>query len=978
MRKKDEQMDVIKKRLENIGPEYRCDVRWWLAEALHTDETLIKEVRTLAEDGYGAAEFLAIDDLDADSARYGWGSEEWVHDTEVIIRELTKHGLGASMTSGTNWSNANLPDTVHMPDDPSSSKELSFVAESLKLGESRSGALQKPEIRKPNVSKHELIAVISAKKAGEENDKILLENPQVIEVTSENFIWTAPTDGEYILFTFWMHGTGQTANPSVSTSYTVNYIDRYGIDKLIDYWNNVVLTHQLRGYIKENGGIQMYMDSLELSTYGNGGLLWGYNLIDEFRKRRGFDLKPYLPFILRKVHGFAMGPINYLYEMTDSEKITKIRNDFYQTMTDLYIENMLKPMQEWLHSVGMTLRAEISYGVTFEISQPGKYVDGIETESFEFASQIDSYRGLAGAAHLYNKVYSSETGANVMNYQLGLDFYSQIIFTQFAAGVTKTVLHGFTSIRGSEGDTDWPGHEGMWPTISERFDERQPYYRFIKDWTAMIARFQRLLRSGKPRRDVAVLRLDYNYWNTLLAIGMMTGRSEKEIYETALMRANEGIYWKDTAMQNAGYSYDYFAPQLLEDPDAGFRNAGYKAVVLYQEELPLDSAKTILNYAKQGLPVILANGITETVQMFTDKSHKKAAVRTPFNDGKDCELAAVIAELKNLSNVREINNPSEITQALINLGVKPYAGFTEPNSKILTLLREEDNWHFLYLYHYMYTDSDAFTVTVRIKGESTPYSVDCWTGNITVFNHYDFKDGHTFVTVTLRPGEAMMLAFDKNMAVPNVQKSLCLQQEIPLPKWNLTVESWSKGEKREVTEDRGLGYVTKEIYFETEKNLIPVGETTLKSWKDITEIGPSVSGIGTYETAFVLPTDWDETHTAVFEIDSTSGNAAGVFVNGKKVILNFNRRTVDITAFLHHGENMLRVEVASTLSNQLLSTGFYEMAYPKTAKLMQIAMGHEITFNSEEGEAARPPRPMPPIYDYGMTGEARIKIYKTV
>ena len=25
-------------------------------------------------------------------------------------------------------------------------------------------------------------------------------------------------------------------------------------------------------------------------------------------------------------------------------------------MTDLYMDNMLKPMQEWLHSVGMTLR----------------------------------------------------------------------------------------------------------------------------------------------------------------------------------------------------------------------------------------------------------------------------------------------------------------------------------------------------------------------------------------------------------------------------------------------------------------------------------------------------------------------------------------------------------------------------------------------------------------------------------------------
>lgn len=144
----------------------------------------------------------------------------------------------------------------------------------------------------------------------------------------------------------------------------------------------------------------------------------------------------------------------YHYHMEDGKFSEKLYNDLYQTMTDMYMDNMLKPMQEWLHSVGMTLRAEISYGLPFEISQPGKYVDGIETESLEFASQIEPYRALAGPAHIYNRVYSSETGATMLNYMMGLDFYTQIIFTQFAAGVTKTVLHGYSSIAGSEGSSN--------------------------------------------------------------------------------------------------------------------------------------------------------------------------------------------------------------------------------------------------------------------------------------------------------------------------------------------------------------------------------------------------------------------------------------------------------------------------------------------------------------------------------------------
>ena len=459
-------MSELKDRFKSPGKEYQCDVRWWLAEALHTDETLIKEVNTLAEDGFGAVEFLAINELGADSSRYGWGSEEWVHDTEIIIREVTKKGMGASFTSGTNWSNANLPDTVHTPDDPSASKELDYTVETLGPGQHRSGPLlMSVPVKKSVVKKQILVAIMAAKVVGEANGRTLLESPLILtpEVVDHELDWTAPTDGEYLLLAFWMHGTGQTATPSYRENYTVNYMDRYGADKVIEYWDSVVLTPALREYIKKNNRVQMYMDSLEIAVTGKGGQLWGYHFLEEFHQRRGYDLTPYLPYILRRTQVIAMGPMDYHYEMVDPTITQKIRNDLYQTQTDLYMYNMLKPLQDWLHSHNMTLRAEISYGLPFEISQPGKCVDGIETESLEFASQIDSFRGLAGAAHIYDKVFSSETGATMMNHMCGLNFYNQIIYTQFAAGVTKTVLHGYSSICGSEKDTQWPGHEGMWP-----------------------------------------------------------------------------------------------------------------------------------------------------------------------------------------------------------------------------------------------------------------------------------------------------------------------------------------------------------------------------------------------------------------------------------------------------------------------------------------------------------------------------------
>ena len=540
-------MKITEQLLKKPDIKYWPEVRWWLAEGFHTDKTLKNDVSLLHKSGFGAAEFLAMGEPGIDNSLYGWGSEEWVHDSKVVIDEVTKYGMGASMTSGTNWSNANL--TTITPDDRAAAKELNFTVESVKAGETRSGRLAKSVVKMSSVKMLELIAVVAGKVTTPDEQGMCMEESSIVILTDsvidESLTWTAPEDGDYELLTFWLHGTGQTAEPSVSISYTVNYIDKYGIEALIEYWNNEVLKPEMIATIKENGRVMMYMDSLELFTSGEGGVFWGYTLLEEFKTRRGYDLTTYLPYIIKHSPGMMMPGI-YYYEGTHKTVIEKVRNDFFQTITDLYMENMLKPMQEWLHSVGMELRAEISYGLSFEISQPGKYVDGVETESLEFVSQIDAYRGLSGTAHLYQHLYSSETGATLHNYMLGLDFFTQIIYTQFAAGVNKTVLHGYSSIAGSDAATYWPGHEGMLPIFSERFGIRQPAWQHYNDWTDMLARYQMILRQGKPRIDIGMLRIDYNYNNLYLLYG-----NEVDIYENNLMLAKQGIYWKDMKLQNS-------------------------------------------------------------------------------------------------------------------------------------------------------------------------------------------------------------------------------------------------------------------------------------------------------------------------------------------------------------------------------------------------------------------------------------------
>ena len=1008
------------KNFEKPEKQYRPDVRWWLAEGFHTDQTLKNDIRLLDEAGFGAVEFLAMEEPGADSKLYGWGSEEWVHDSATIFKETTKRKMGVSATCGTNWSNANLI-TID-PDHKAASKELDFVTETLKAGESRTGAIPKCELHMPGVTKQDLIAVVAAKKAGEKDKKEYLEKETIVltdKVQNGELTWIAPEDGEYLVFYFWIHGTGQTAAPSVSTSYTVNYIDHYGIDAFIEYWDDVVLTPELKETIKENGRAMMYMDSLELSTFSKGGQLWGYNFLTEFEKRRGYDVTAYLPFVV-KYAGMMIADFVYRYYMEDALFSEKLYNDLYQTMTDMYMDNMMKPMQDWLHKNNMFLRSEISYGLPFEISQPGKYVDGVETESLEFASQIESYRGLAGTAHIYDHIYSSETGATQMNYMKGMDFYTQIIYTQFAAGVTRTVLHGYSSIAGSEDSTAWPGHEGMWPVFSERFGCRQPAYQHYNDWTDMLARYQMVLRQGKPRMDLGFLRIDYNF-NNLLFLDVP---SELEMYEQKLMRGHEGMYWKDMSLQDAGYTWDYFAPQLLEEdfvdtidgvllPDG----PGYQALVIYQEGLPVESAKKILEMADKGLPVVFVNGVNETIRPGgVNKTHKKAASMTPFNDGKDGELAEIVTKIKALPTTKEIDCQGQTINALRELNIRPRAGFAAPNQNILPLMRKDGDKIYVYVYNMMYTDKENCSFTLVADGEGKPYWLDCWNGKTEEVSCYRTENGKTLLDITLAPGEARVYAIDlaaEKEVHPVAKENGCIEKtesgyifrayvngtgkvaysdgtvkevfaenvpaDIALPKWNLIVEDWNVGDKKTIIEDRGKGIVTREVYYETSKAKIRAGEVELKPWKDLEKVGGEVSGVGYYSTKVTLSEEFLKECGAVLEIESVNAGSGAVYVNGTKIGgFDFDRKKEDITKWLKAGENQITIEVSTTLNNRLLARGYYDMVGEMSRMLSDNANNGFESNDDKEDNTGLAFNVSTDVKDYGMTGEVRLHTYKKI
>lgn len=851
--------------------EYWPETRWWLAEGSHTDETLKECIDELYENGVGAVEFVTLDvsQLSDDpelNDRYAWGSEEWIHDSRLIIEYCTEKGMGVSFTSGTHWGTANLINIT--PDSEQASQELGYTTRSVAQGETFSGELTPTELT-AYAEQIRLVKVIAAKVTGAEKSETMLDPDSVVDVTdsvsgptekvvaAEN-TWTIDfkaEDGEYVLFSFWQYGTSEYSSPAVGEgrSYTINYFSDVGADAWIEYWDEYVVPDDLKAIIQENGDVSLYMDSLELQTAGANttGYFWTEDYLDEFEARSGYDLTPYLPIIITtSTQAFATGTMQYPYTLDGEAALcTKIRNDLMQVNTELYMEKCLDKLRAWGAEFDLTVRAEVAYGEKIEISQPIGSVDYVETESFEFGNEIDSYRLMSGGAHIYNIPYSSETGATMGgNYKYTNYTWRNVFYTQFISGIQRTIMHGYASSYGPEGTVVWPGFEGMSDGISLRYSARQPasidFYSVEEDGTetglsAHLANIQSAMRQGVVRIDLAILRTDYNVNN-------IEGMSKS--FQDNKLHVNEGIYWQDMTLQNSGYTYDYFSPLLLEEDVVSWedgllygkdKSAAYQAVILYQDDFPYECVDELESMAAAGVPIIFVD--TETVEQVRPgvgmsfgppsdtaeeveveeiddspysaslgwRTNESAALHTTFNDATDEALQEAIARIRSYANVVSVTDIADTYDALIKLGVRPRAAYAEENQALLTSLRQDGDTEYLLVYNYQYSDVNEASVyydenevancatEISFDGIAKPYVVDTWSGKVSEAAKYSYEDGRTIFHVDLAPGDVILFALDCGIDeadVAEVNNVKAVSDAIELDSWNLTVESWTPGE----------------------------------------------------------------------------------------------------------------------------------------------------------------------------------------
>ncbi|OLT37720.1 hypothetical protein BJF79_05780 [Actinomadura sp. CNU-125] len=879
----------------------RPKIRYWWACGQIEPEEIETEIKAIADRGFAAVEIACM--FSTDPGRYGWGGPVLTDRLRRAVEAGRRHGVRVDLTVGPSWPLA-VPGLT--PDDPRAAQEIAYGRAVVKGGAAYDGPVPAAPEPKTGVTKQTLVAAqaVPARRNDTGTKPVELEKDSLIDLTGSvrdgRIAWTAPDGGEWLLFGYWQRGTGQAPVSGQSVSErAAHVVDHFGVggaEAATGFLDANVLTPELRRLLKRNGG-DLFEDSLELDSAQH----WTWDLTSRFRELRGYSLRDNLPVLfIEDIHRqyTSVTPEDEPDFTFGDGSGERVRDDYYRTLTDLYIDAHVRPLRKWAHSRGLSYRAQ-PYGTTVDTPTIDAAVDVPETESLGGGGGYtdEPSRWIAdGAVHLGGKkVYSLECcaaydHAYAQTWPQMLGHFN----TAFAHGVNQVVFHGFAN-EGALG-SPWPGFSPFTMQtggngFSEAWGPRQPTWDdtgTITDWTA---RMQYVLRRGRPSVDLAVYRHEYG--------------AEVQVPNTT------------------GFTHDYVGPDQLDGTRVRGRRLApdgpaYRALILQQQEtLPVETARLLLRHAQRGLPIVIVGDPPSR----TPGAHDAAR--------QDAELARIVQRLLAQPSVRRVPDRGALPGTLRGLGVRPSAE-TGAASGLLTVRRDLDQGRLYYLHN---PTSKAITAPVALEGDGRPYELDAWTGEITPVGRYRVSGGRTTVQADLAPGGSTVIAlagrpgghvtatsagdvvmrngrpqlratesgvhtvtFDDGeqvrVDVPEVD------QPVRLDDWTLAVDDWHRGAdgSREITRH--------------EMRLDP-----LRPWSRIPEL-QDVSGVGTYTTTVRLD-DADGARLDLGEVTDTFT----VRVNGR-VIPPSDQVTgrVDLSGHLRPGENTITVRVATPLRNRLRVT----------------------------------------------------------
>lgn len=324
--------------------------------------------------------------------------------------------------------------------------------------------------------------------SADEPPLVIPDPAQVVDLTEhlgegDTLTWKVPP-GKWRIIRFGYGNTGQALvlpSPN-SAGWAIDHFNPAATD-----WH---FKHILEPLIAELGPLQeTALKQLYVCSYELRGATWTPRLPDEFRRRRGYDLKPFLPVLVGCI-------------MKDEGTTRRFIRDYETTLSDLIVEGFYGRAAEICHRHGLKLCAEAG--------GPGLPLHPVPVDALKAQGAVDIPRGefwtdehiwvvkeTACAAQIYGKpIVDMEAFTSWRHWQDGPGELKPIADRAFCEGANHFTFHT-AAHRPQEA-----GLPGWVYTAGTHFSPSIAWWPLAGAFVEYISRCSFLLQQGEPVTDV--------------------------------------------------------------------------------------------------------------------------------------------------------------------------------------------------------------------------------------------------------------------------------------------------------------------------------------------------------------------------------------------------------------------------------------------------------------------------------------------
>ena len=866
---------------------FRPFVRWWWnGDKIEKDE-ITRELRSLKDAGIGGVEINSIkfpaktDDLGKRSVL--WLSDEWIDLVQFTIEEAKSLGMTCDLLVGSGWpfGGESLAEEERSQIVVIGTKTLEGPMEyETSLSELFKEA--DPTIYSP--FKERKMEMLSVKLLPSIVNR--LEDAKDIsdKITGESIKCQIP-EGKYILYALVkIKGFMQVIQGAPGADGPV--LDHYNEEAVKKY-----LSHVSHAITDKLGSISQHIraffcDSLELE-----GANWCEDMPAEFLKRRGYDLLPWLPFVLYKIT--AMGNtfvfdygVEYGAEFKDI--VQRVRYDFELVKAELLRERFFNTFINWCKENNVQSRVQ-PYGRgyfplegSFEVDIPECETwirPGLGTEMNESDYRIGrAYtvvnKYVSSAAHLKGKQHiSCEELTNIhMVFNESLELMKIASDQSIISGVTHSILHGFNY---SPPAALFPG----WVIYGSFLNERNPWWKYFLGFTEYKSRLSALLQNATMFADIAVLPATADLWSIY--------GGQNDPFPTVMHPVWHTLIWE--AIHRNGNGCDYISEQIIQDAkmENGFLCYGprkYHTVFLTQvETMEPSTAKKLFGFVSSG-------GRVFCIESYPGKS---SGLNNHLQ--RDKELENWIARSKVYTDrFIFLEKPGNNFTAWFRTiqekyKISPYVRIDSPNPFLSQVRYQANDTEILFLTNSSLQDDHKITIAPSPDMSSGKQT---WIWDPETGERYSISTNNKSIKIEMSRSDLKVLVFDKEKGGAAYKPAKTADAgSIELQ------SSWS------LTGDHINGKtMTAEI----------------DALKDLKEIPEWVNFCGSliYRTNFAIR---NKNKIEWMDLGKVFG-VSDLFINGKHAGTKwYGKRIYQVGMFLKKGNNNIEVQVTTTMGNYLKS-----------------------------------------------------------